>query len=182
MEIVNPQEFNTQAGNLGTRYTLKNKAKNILIKLSDVTISQLDMNKLAIRVTDEASLNVLNQFEEKLSNFLVSHFNTSNETISPIIYTSEAGNKSGAFASASANHSVYVRLNNYSSFYDITGEDYELENRRITGDCILKFDTITFVNSKYYVNSSMYQCLVKDVIEGNNSKLLLSDVEFMNNF
>lgn len=172
MEIVNPQEFNTQSGSLGTRYNLKNKAKNILIKLSDVTISQLDMNKLAIRVTDETSLNVLNQFEEKLSNFLVSHFNTSNECISPIIYTSETGN-----------NSVYVRLNNYSSFYDITGDEYELENRRITGDCILKFDTVTFVNGKYYVNGSMYQCLVKDVVEGySNNKLLLSDVEFMNNF
>ena len=171
MEIVNPQEFNTQSGSLGTRYSLKNKAKNVLIKLSDVTISQLDMNKLAIRVTDEASLNVLNQFEEKLSNFLVSHFNTSNETISPIIYTSEAGNSS-----------VYVRLNKYSSFYDITGDEYELEGSRVIGDCIIKFDTVTFVNGKYYVNGSMYQCLVKDVVEGNNNKLLLSDVEFMNNF
>ena len=172
MEIVNPPEFNTQSGSLGTRYNLKNKAKNILIKLSDVTISQLDMNKLAIRVTDEASLNVLNQFEEKLSNFLISHFNTSNQYISPIVYTSEAGN-----------NSVYVRLNKYSSFYDITGDAYELDGSRVIGDCIIKFDTVTFVNGKYYVNGSMYQCLVKDVVEGNNnSKLLLSDVEFMNNF
>ncbi len=177
MEIVNTQTFETKAGLIGgTRYTLKNKAKNILIKLSDVTISQLEtnaehMNKLAIRVTDEASLNVLNQFEEKLSNFLVSQFNTSNEYISPIIYTSEQGN-----------NSVYARLNKYSSFYDITGDEYELENRRITGDCILKFDTVTFVNGKYYINGSMYQCLVKDVVEGNNNKLLLSDIEFMNNF
>ena len=172
MEINNPTEFTTKAGLIGTRYTLKNKAKNILIKLSDVTISQLDMNKLAIRVTDEASLNVINQFEEKLSNFLVSHFNTSNEYISPIIYTSETGNSS-----------VYVRLNKYSSFYDITGDEYELDGTRVIGDCILKFDTVTFVNGKYYINASLYQCLVRDVVTStNNNKLLLSDVEFMNNF
>ena len=172
MEIVNSQTFETQAGLIGTRYTLKNKAKNILIKLSDITVSQLDMNKLAIRVTDETSLNVLNMFEEKLSNFLVSHFNTSNETISPILYTSEAGN-----------NSVYVRLNNYSSFYDITGNAYELDGTRVIGDCILKYDTVTFVNGKYYVNGSLYQCLVKDVVtSNNNTKLLLSDVEFLNNF
>jgi hypothetical protein len=175
MQITDSQEFNTQAGSIGTRHTLKNEnskneLKNILIKLCNVTISPLEGKKLAIKVDDEATLNVLNQFEEKLSNFLISHFNTSNECISPVVYTSDSGN-----------NTVYVRLNNYSSFYDVTGEDYELENRRVIGDCIIKFDTVTYVNGKYYVNGSLYQCLVKDVAP--NSKILLNfDSEFMNNF
>ena len=185
MQITDSQEFNTQTGSHGTRHTLKNEnskneLKNILIKLCNVIISPLETKaellgakqgkKLAIKVDDEASLNVLNQFEEKLSNFLISHFNTSNECISPIVYTSDSGN-----------NTVYVRLNNYSSFYDVTGEDYELENRRVIGDCIIKFDTVTYVNGKYYVNGSLYQCLVKDVAP--NSKILLNfESEFMNNF
>jgi uncharacterized protein YlzI (FlbEa/FlbD family) len=192
MQIVNTQNFETQAGLIGTTYNIKNmnsknELKNILIKLSDVKLTKLEGKKMVVNLKNESNLNVLQQFEEKIKNFIISEFNTSNETIGPLVYTSEAENKSVAFASASANNFIYVRLNNYSSFYDLDGEDVEMNENssasRYFADCILKFDTITYINNKYYINGSIYQALIKEVVEETNNKILLNfESEFMNNF
>jgi hypothetical protein len=199
MQIVNTQNFETQAGLIGSTYNIKNmnsknELKNILIKLSDVKLTKLEGKKMVVNLKNESNLNVLQQFEEKIKNFIISEFNTSNETkaellqaqaptIGPLVYTSEAENKSEAFASASANNFIYVRLNNYSSFYDLDGEDVEMNENKVFADCILKFDTITYINNKYYINGSIYQALIKEVVEETNNKILLNfESEFMNNF
>jgi hypothetical protein len=181
MQIVNTQNFETQAGLIGSTYNIKNmnsknELKNILIKLSDVKLTKLEGKKMVVNLKNEANLNVLQQFEEKIKNFIISEFNTSNEAIGPLVYTSEA-----------ENNFIYVRLNNYSSFYDLDGEDVEMNENssasRFFADCILKFDTITYINNKYYINGSIYQALIKEVVEETNNKILLNfESEFMNNF
>jgi len=172
MDITRIQKFTTKTNNIGTQYNIKNKSKNILVKLEEVTIFPNENNKVAIKINNEDTFNILTELQEKINNFIISQFETSNDCISPIVYTSDNGNSS-----------IYSRLNSYSLFYNAEGEEYKYENKKIFADIILKFDTITHVNNMYYINASLYQGLVHDVIKVDNaSKLLLRPEEFINNF
>lgn len=173
MEITSSNTFETQSGIIGTQYKIKHKTKNILVKLEDVIISPLEKNKVSIRLESKESLDLMVQLENKLNNYIVSHFETSNEHISPIVYVSK-----------SENFTLYTRLNNYTMIYDADGDVYNLNtNSRYVSDVILKYDTVTYINNNYYINGCLYQALIKEELTGySKNKILLMDEEFINNF
>ena len=174
MEITNSKTFETQSGGIiGQQHNIKHKSKNILVKLEDVLISPLEKNKISIRLESKESLDTMIQLENKLNDYIVTQFDTTNDHISPIIYASKA-----------ENFTLYTRLNNYTMIYDGEGKEYKLNNNnRYVADVILKYDTITYINDMFYVNVSLYQCLIKEELSMySKNKILLTDEVFINNF